>query len=1149
MAEDDTVRETDLYVGEITDDFGYRWNFVKPRATELKDHFTLSTMYQGQPVYGWVKKFPNWEDRKKEVEAYTRNHEARAGVEAIHTIWSMKTLISKYGPVATIRELKKRCDAGAIVGCSMYLNFSLHLIETALKFKDPAMQAPSLDFLEAAEGDRWVKRIEEIHAKYPDRRVPKNVIGDLQDEFRDELERRVGRIIPRLPSDATREDIMLSKKITEQLARGTFIKKPEEKPRPPPVVTPPAPIPVEKLPETRPELELMKKEINERIEAEKRRRLRGGGGAAGESGSGYLVAGETDEDKQQKREQQKKQFKENIYKIKGKERAKIWLLLSGLKKDDLKELLAWVPQSEGTKSEKQNLQQVLLNAIQILEERKDVEQRLKAGIHKDIKYFSEMSEAKLIDYISASYRTVDELKELYYSIDVMPNVLNKNQFRRLILNRIIDIEEARGGRIADESGSGYLAAGKKKTEDNRPLKERYEDYTKEIRAVIDKLPRRTNDPVKNRERYRIYAVESNRLRKKYNIPMLIPKELAVEIGKLPDIEDSKPEYGHDLLILNFQNAIETTFSIIELELLMADILKAKNLDRITDDEYKSLMDKAYERLRVLRGGKVEEPADRYPAGDDRTKIKYLEELLVNAFGARQGREPDAREMQGIKQRVESLIRKYGSYTYEGLENAINASLSIEDLENMVLAIHASNLAPDEKKKLIAKIWERRSIFKGEVVEEAGNAVREPQVTQATKDKIIFISDLTEYITAVDRERRKRAFDKLQASKFYKEWFDTFFHVKDPRLAKDQLMKFFVANEQGLDLLNYAYFGAITEYLRAITVPRELQTREASHSVEDKGYQILKTLPGGVAGWEKTQKLVERLKKMGITVEVETQYFASYQPRYSGDAPEFIIRSVLKVPAELADKANFFMTEFMKSAGFEVQEGQADYRLRAVERKLAELPMEERKKIIQQIWVALGKPIEPGKVITLDDIAGLSKEDRIKVARIWMGPEEKKEEVASPYAAWTVEDFKIVISRTVNLEDLPELEKHISESIVTTPEERIQLRKLVEQRELEIRKGGPELRKQIEAQQREQMAARVERLREEDVREDADEPAEPRDYTQWTYSDFENFIPGLDSIDELQEMYEYVGASDKVTEKEGDVLRERINRRIEKLRGA
>ena len=256
------AEESSTFIGEITDDFNYAWKFVKPRASELREYFTTSTIYKGQMVYGWVRKFPNYEDKVKEVSALTRSHATRADAESIHDTWDLKTLISKYGADATIRELKKRCDAGAVVGCSMYLNFSTHLISTALgeetpgskgksdAAKDPAFRGPALGMLEVAEGSKWVNKIEALHEKYPDERIPKNEIEDLKDEFMEALEQRAGRQIPRLPGDASPQDIADSKRIAEALAKGTFIKKPQPQERtsaPAPAAMPPGPISTERI--------------------------------------------------------------------------------------------------------------------------------------------------------------------------------------------------------------------------------------------------------------------------------------------------------------------------------------------------------------------------------------------------------------------------------------------------------------------------------------------------------------------------------------------------------------------------------------------------------------------------------------------------------------------------------------------------------------------------------------------------------------------------------------------------------------------------------------------------------------------------------------------------------------------------------------
>jgi hypothetical protein len=207
-------------------------------------------------------------------------------------------------------------------------------------------------------------------------------------------------------------------------------------------------------------------------------------------------------------------------------------------------------------------------------------------------------------------------------------------------------------------------------------------------------------------------------------------------------------------------------------------------------------------------------------------------------------------------------------------------------------------------------------------------------------------------------------------------------------------------------------------------------------------------------------------------------------------------------------------------------------------KLSELPMEERKKLIECMWTSLGKRMEPGKVITLDDISRLSKEEKIKAARILIGPEEKKKEVIRVYKNWTVDDFKHIISRTTDLEDLLELEKHISESEVTTPRDRIQLRQIVEQREVQIRKGGPDIRKQAEEQDRELKLAAASRLREDDR---IQEP--PQDYKLWTFADFEPFIYNEEDIDELGQLQGIVNLSNRLTETEKTELHELIDKQI------
>lgn len=108
------------------------------------------------------------------------------------------------------------------------------------------------------------------------------------------------------------------------------------------------------------------------------------------------------------------------------------------------------------------------------------------------------------------------------------------------------------------------------------------------------------------------------------------------------------------------------------------------------------------------------------------------------------------------------------------------------------------------------------------------SVREP--SQETKEKVEFITAMTEYIKAPDLERRKHTAEKIRVSKYFKPWFDELFYEHDRENAKKKLMKFFVANEQGLGVVNHAYYGVLSEYLNAISKPvAELTVRENIHS--------------------------------------------------------------------------------------------------------------------------------------------------------------------------------------------------------------------------------------------------------------------------------------------------------------------------------
>ncbi len=218
----------------------------------------------------------------------------------IHKIWKIfgvGGLIEKLGPDRTIRELKKRCEAGAIVGCSLYRLLIEKWIDVSTEKKEPGYISPLEEFMQSAGEYELVKQIEDLHAKYPDG-IPRSIRMDLKDEWNENLERKIGRRIPVDPKDVSKKDKDESKKIVEALAAGVGLPRPlkpkfipekeeqkqPEQPRPAaPEEVPQRPIIVKK-PE---QLELMKKEIEEKINAEKRRRARGGGGMAGESAGEY----------------------------------------------------------------------------------------------------------------------------------------------------------------------------------------------------------------------------------------------------------------------------------------------------------------------------------------------------------------------------------------------------------------------------------------------------------------------------------------------------------------------------------------------------------------------------------------------------------------------------------------------------------------------------------------------------------------------------------------------------------------------------------------------------------------------------------------------------------------------------------------------
>jgi hypothetical protein len=174
----------------------------------------------------------------------------------LYEVWNFNELAPRLeGTDRALREMKKRGEAGAIAGWAIFKQRVEQLIGIALGegkegsfAREPSYRSTIYSDLEAAGETGLIQRIEDLWEKYPDR-VPRNEVLDLKEEFNAELDRRVGRSIPRSPSELSREDIEDSR----EAAKSLYVKKAEASAE-----------------EELAELERMKREIEEKM-----RRLRG----------------------------------------------------------------------------------------------------------------------------------------------------------------------------------------------------------------------------------------------------------------------------------------------------------------------------------------------------------------------------------------------------------------------------------------------------------------------------------------------------------------------------------------------------------------------------------------------------------------------------------------------------------------------------------------------------------------------------------------------------------------------------------------------------------------------------------------------------------------------------------------------------------
>lgn len=118
------------------------------------------------------------------------------------------------------------------------------------------------------------------------------------------------------------------------------------------------------------------------------------------------------------------------------------------------------------------------------------------------------------------------------------------------------------------------------------------------------------------------------------------------------------------------------------------------------------------------------------------------------------------------------------------------------------------------------------------------------------------------------------------------------------------------------------------------------------------------------------------------------------------------------------------------------------------------------------------------------------------------PYEERRKLAKQIAA-TYPKREVEGEETLNLDNITELPK----------EKRIELAKKIAHGEIEIREG-------------------------------VDILTEPKDYSQWTFADFEGLLPGLESVEDLEELYEQVGASEVISDNDKETLRNLIKARID-----
>lgn len=189
------------------------------------------------PIAGAVYRDKDRADERSRKEGEAMGVETRVVPRTpMWNEWNFRKLTSRMGGTSpALREMKKRGEAGAIAAWAIYKQHVKNLIRLACGAgpegewaSEPAFRTTMIRDLEAVGEEDLIEQIDGLWRKHP-KGIPRSETLDLQDDWDQAVERRVGRRIPRSADDLTREDIEESKRLTKEMYEVKERKPPEEK--------------------------------------------------------------------------------------------------------------------------------------------------------------------------------------------------------------------------------------------------------------------------------------------------------------------------------------------------------------------------------------------------------------------------------------------------------------------------------------------------------------------------------------------------------------------------------------------------------------------------------------------------------------------------------------------------------------------------------------------------------------------------------------------------------------------------------------------------------------------------------------------------------------------------------------------------------